>query len=170
MIDEIRSTANDMEDDGYDVEIKYEGLYIAVTKELENGEKQDIFIRRGDEATNLMDQVPRYVTAPEYILWWVRNNIENRRSVSKMKRFNESVSSSMIDEIRSTANDMEDDGYDVEIKYEGLYIAVTKELENGEKQDIFFTQGDEASDLLDEVPRYVTAPEYILWWVRNNIE
>jgi hypothetical protein len=76
----------------------------------------------------------------------------------------------MIDEIRSTANDMEDDGYDVEIKYEGLYIAVTKELENGEKQDIFFTQGDEASDLLDEVPRYVTAPEYILWWVRNNIE
>lgn len=64
----------------------------------------------------------------------------------------------LIEQIESTAKYCRSEGQYVEINWSLPYVAVYRGPD-----DEYFFQGEEASDLLDECPDYVSEEDYILW-------
>jgi hypothetical protein len=66
--------------------------------------------------------------------------------------------SELIKQIEETARHCRGEGQTVEINHGLPYVAV----ERGE-DDTYFFQGEEASDLLDDIPDWINEEDFILW-------
>ena len=68
----------------------------------------------------------------------------------------------LIKQIEDTARHCRSIGMSVEINSSLPWVAVYLNPDDP-TEDTFFFQGEEASDLLDEVPEWINEEDYILW-------
>ncbi len=69
----------------------------------------------------------------------------------------------LIEQIESTAAHCRSMGESVTINRSLPWIEVHRGIDEGWFPDVYFFQGEEASNLLNECPDYVSEEDYILW-------
>ena len=71
--------------------------------------------------------------------------------------------SELIEQIEETARYCREEGQSVEINHSMQWVAINMgEDEHGDLKEWFF-QGEEADNLIEEVPDWINEEDYILW-------
>lgn len=94
----------------------------------------------------------------------VKDKSDKRRALEVIRESKKikSVSSSMRKYIEVLAKSCYDEGFKCEINHKLPWISVEK---NG--KSLYFAQGDDASNLLDECPPNVSEKDYVMFMLKN---